>query len=52
MNSMQSYSHMATHTSIYLGVLSPHVQTLYDELKKFVLQFPFCVDYQKLDNFY
>ena len=44
-NGVQSHSHAPTHTSIYLGMLSSHVQKFMWQVKKFVLQFPFCKDH-------
>ena len=46
MNGVQSHSHVHTHTNIYLGMLSLHVQNFIWLVKKFVLQFAFCIDYQ------
>ena len=46
MNDVQSHSHVPMHANIYLGKLSLHVQNFILLVKKFVLQFPFCVDHQ------
>ena len=49
-NGVWSHLHMPTHASFYLGVLLSHVQNFTWEVKKFTLQFPFCIEHQYLDN--
>ena len=40
MSGIQLHSHVPSHTSIYLSMLS-----FLSNIKKFVLQFPFCIDH-------
>ena len=50
MHGVPSHSYAPTHASICLGVLSSQVQNLIWQVKNFVWQFLFCIDYQYLDN--
>ena len=45
-NGMGLHSHVPTHTSIYFCMLLSHVQNFIWQVKKFILQFPFCIDHQ------
>ena len=46
MNGVQSQLHVPTYTKIYLSMLSLHVQNIMWLVKKFVLQFAFCIGHQ------
>ena len=46
MNGMQSHSHVLTHTNIYFGMLSSHVQNFIWLVEKIALQFTFYIDHQ------
>ena len=50
MKEVQLHLHVPTHANIYLAILSSHVQNFIWLVKKFVLQFVFCIDPQQIDN--